>query len=266
MTFPINKTKIVATIGPASDSPEVLAAADPGRHERRAPQFLPRRFLRPCRDHRPGPGRGRGRRPPGRHHGRSARAQDAHRQIRRGAGPARRPARPFTLTHARTSSAPRQRVSVSFPQLPASVQPGRPAVPQRRLHRAGGRSGRRPGRRLPRAGRRRAAVAQGAEPARDRSRHQRLHRRTIANAWSSPCSTGWMPSASPLWTAPRTSQPCAPPRPTWATSPSSSPRSSAPAPWSASTRSWTPPTASWWRAATSGWRSPSRRWPSPRNG
>jgi pyruvate kinase len=121
----------------------------------------------------------------------------------------------------------RERVSVSFPGCPRRCA-GRPALSQRRLHPAAGDRGRRQRGALPRAGGRRAALAQGPEPAGHRSRHQRLHRARRPAGCASPPRTGSTPSASPS-SAPRpTSRPCAAAAAPWATSPSSSPRSSAP--------------------------------------
>jgi hypothetical protein len=60
MAFPANKTKLVCTVGPASDSPAILqqmllAAADAfSRHERGTAKLFPRRFSQSPRNHQKG--------------------------------------------------------------------------------------------------------------------------------------------------------------------------------------------------------------------
>ena len=134
MPFPLNKTKIVATIGPASDSPEVLRRlmaagmnivrlnfshgdfsghADTIARVREAAAATGRRVA--IMADLPGP---------------------KMRIGRFDAEPVRlTPGALFTLTTDGTAVGTAERVSVSFPELPAVGPPRRPAVPERRLHR-----------------------------------------------------------------------------------------------------------------------------------
>ena len=173
--LPAHKTKIVATIGPASESPEMLAAAHPRGAERRAAEFLARRVFQ---------ARGSGHAHP---RGRSARRAGASRSWpicrgrRCGSGRSSRSrssscrATSFTLTNEDIVG-DAQRVSMSFEPLPRVVKAGQPALSQRRPRAARRRARRGQRRGVHRRGRRRAAFAQGAESAGHRSRHQRVHR------------------------------------------------------------------------------------------
>jgi len=164
--FPPNKTKIVATIGPASDDPEILrrliragmnvarlnfSHGDFSGHAgtiarvRAAAEAAGRRVASMA--DLPGP--------------RGARCAGGRRDVHLDAG------RPARLAAARVG------------QLPPTARrgpAGRPAVPQRRLHRHGSRPRQRPRSDLPRAGGRGAALPQGPQPAWNRPRDQRLHR------------------------------------------------------------------------------------------
>ena len=127
--------------------------------------------------------------------------------------PARR-ATAFTLTTAEvvgTSGA-----GVGLVRPPAQGGEGRRSpLPERRPDSAdGGRRGRRR-RPLPRHGRRRAAVAQGPEPARASTSASPRSPTTTARASSSRWLTGWTRSASRSSRPPTTSNRCGPPRRRW---------------------------------------------------
>ena len=258
MTLPDHKTKIVATIGPASESPRDARAADPRGHERRPPELLARRLRGARATNRATSG------PP------SARRAGAWRSWpicrgRRCASARSHPSRSscgrataFTLTaHEEPGTA--ERVSVSFERLPAGREARRQAVPERRPRAAV---------RRPRRGRATCAAAwsvggelrsqEGPEPARHRSRRLGVHR-------ARPRMPGVRPGARRRRRQPvvrgdggRHHARCARRPASWGTARSSSRRSSEPARWTTTTRSSRPPTASWWRAATSASRSRSR--------
>ncbi len=173
-TPPSHKTKIVATIGPASESPEMLerliraglnvarlnfSHGDFTGHAERiariraAEQATGRRVA--IMADLPGPKM------------RIGKIEPEPIQLR--------PGDAFTLT-SEDIVGNAQRVSMSFEPLPAGGEAGRPAVPERRPGATGRRARGGQRRALQSRGRRRAALAEGPQPAGHRSRHQRVHR------------------------------------------------------------------------------------------
>ena len=86
--FPEHKTKIVATIGPASESPEMLERLIRAGLNVARLNFSHGDFTA-TPNASPHPRRGAGHRPPRGHHGRPARPEDAAWEDRAGADPAR---------------------------------------------------------------------------------------------------------------------------------------------------------------------------------
>ena len=116
-------TKIVATLGPASSSPEVLERMIRAGVDVVRLNFSHGTAAGPHRPRNAGARGGRARRQGGGHHGRPAGAEDPRRQVRGRQGAARG-RRPFVLDAGTTALGNGERVGLDYKELPRDVKPG----------------------------------------------------------------------------------------------------------------------------------------------